>query len=112
MRSGERHPVRAGMVGKADTSRWSSAAAHCGPRSEKVLTQPSLATVMAAIEDWSWWVSAGEEEERLRIWRRNIAKGLPCGSDGFIRKLGPMANRMLGYRPQGRPKIDGHDQKG
>ncbi len=108
----ERNPVRAGMVVKAEEYRWSSAAAHCGLRSDKVLTQPSLAKVMASIEDWSWWLSAGDDEESLRILRRNIEKGLPCGSDGFIQKLGIVANRMLEYRPQGRPKIDAHDKKG
>jgi len=100
----ERNPVRAGMVVKAEEYRWSSAAAHCGLRSDKVLTQPSLAKVRESIEDWSVWLSAGDDEESLRILRRNSEKGLPCGSEGFIQKLGSLANRMLEYRPQGRPK--------
>ncbi len=94
MRDVESNPVRAGMVGKAEAYRWSSVAAHCGLWSDKVLAQPSLAQVMASIEDWSWWLSAGEDEESLRILRRNIEKGLPCGSDDFIQKLGIVANRM------------------
>ncbi len=100
----ERNPVRAGMVVKAEEYRWSSAAAHCGLRSDKVLTQASLATVRESIGDWSLWLSAGDDEESLRILRRNIEKGLPCGSEGFIQKLGSRANRLLEYRPQGRPK--------
>ncbi len=86
--------------------------AHCGLGSDKVLTQPWLAQVGESIEDWSLWLSAGDDEESLRILRRNIEKGLPCGSEGFIRKLGIVANRMSEYRPQGRPKIDAHDKKG
>lgn len=38
--------------------------------------------------------------------------GLPCGSAGFIQKLGILANRLLAYRPQGRPKRAAHNQKG
>jgi putative transposase len=100
----ERNPVRAGMVVKAEEYRWSSAAAHCGLRSDKVLTQPWLAKVRESIEEWSLWLSGGDDEESIRILRRNIEKGLPCGSEGFIQKLGIVANRMLEYRPQGRPK--------
>ncbi len=112
MRDVARNSVRAGIVVKAEAYRWSSATAHCDLRSDKVLTYPSLVQVMASIEDWSWWLSAGEEAERLRILRRNMAKGLPCGSDGLIQKLGIVANRRLAYRPPGRPKRDAHDKKG
>lgn len=77
-----------------------------------MLTQPSLAQVREAIDDWSVWLSAGDEEESLRILRRNSEKGLPCGSAGFIQKLGILANRMLEYRPQERPRIVAHDKKG
>lgn len=45
----------------------------------------------------------------LQRLRRNIDKGLPCGSDAFIRKLEKAAKRMLRYRPQGRPKKQGEE---
>jgi putative transposase len=108
----ERNPVRAGMVVKAQEYPWSSAAAHCGLGNDKVLTQAWLAKVRESIEDWSLWLSGGEDEESLGILRRNTEKGLPCGSEGFIQKLGIVANRRLEYRPQGRPKIAAHDKKG
>jgi hypothetical protein len=37
------------------------------------------------------------------IIRRNIDKGLPCGSDRFIKKLEKQIGRVLEYRPLGRP---------
>ena len=64
---------------------------------------------MAAIGDWSGWLAEGDSEEELFIIRRNIEKGLPCGSDRFIKKLEKRIGRVLQYRPLGRPKkpVDG-----
>lgn len=54
------------------------------------------------------WLSAGDGTEEIQILRRNVEKGLPCGSVGFVQELGKLAGRLLEYRPQGRPrsKID------
>ncbi|MDA2918457.1 hypothetical protein MYX76_03000 [Desulfobacterota bacterium AH_259_B03_O07] len=49
-------------------------------------------------------MAEGDETEEVRLIRRNIEKGLPCGSDKFIRKLERTAGRILRYRPMGRPK--------
>ncbi len=38
-----------------------------------------------------------------RIIRRNVEKGIPCGSDRFIKKLEKQIERVLQYRPPGRP---------
>ena len=38
--------------------------------------------------------------------RRNVEKGLPCGTDKFIQKLETIAGRVLQYRPIGRPRKD------
>jgi len=38
--------------------------------------------------------------------RRNIDKGLPCGSASFLKKMEKQAGRALQYRPQGRPRAD------
>ena len=64
----------------------------------------------AMIEDWSAWLSEGDEAEEIQVLRRNVDKGLPCGSVGFIKKLGRQAGRLLEYRAQGRPqKSDGNE---
>jgi putative transposase len=101
----ERNPVRAGMVSRAEDYRWSSAAAHCGKQLDSLLNPVSgLSRKFSEIEDWSAWLAEGDETEELQMLRRNVEKGLPCGSDGFVQKLGRQVGRFLKYRPQGRPK--------
>lgn len=101
----ECNPVRAGMVSRAEDYRWSSAAAHCGKQLDSLLDLASgLSRKFSEIEDWSAWLAEGDETEELQMLRRNVEKGLPCGSDGFVQKLGRQVGRLLEYRPQGRPK--------
>lgn len=42
---------------------------------------------MESIGDWSAWLAEGDAEQEISLIRRNIEKGLPCGSDQFIKKL-------------------------
>lgn len=103
----ERNPVRAKMVRKPEKYSWSSAAAHCHLRKDALLSQRvSWQRQLAQITDWSAWLAEGDEAEQISILRRNVNKGLPCGSDRFIRKLEKLTGRSLQYRPQGRPKKD------
>ena len=112
MRYVERNPVRAKMVRKAENYRWSSAAAHCRVREDEVLTKkPSWRKQFEAIGDWSAWLAEGDAPEQLEIMRRHTEKGLPCGSEKFIRKLETLAGRALHYRPQGRPRKDDRKKK-
>jgi putative transposase len=101
----ERNPVRAGMAHHAEDYHWSSAAAHCGKRLDGLLNLESgWSKQFSVMEDWSAWLSEGDEAEEIEMLRRNVDKGLPCGSEGFVKKLGKQAGRLLEYRPQGRPK--------
>lgn len=101
----ELNPVRAKMVRKAERYPWSSAAAHCGLRTDSVLTtKVSWQKQFQAIEDWSSWLAEGEQTEERMILRRNVEKGLPCGAESFIRKLEQRVGRSLTFRSQGRPK--------
>lgn len=101
----ERNPVRAGMVRKAEAYRWSSAAAHCGTEQDALLDLESVWNKQfATIENWSEWLAEGDEADELQILRRNVEKGLPCGSESFVQALGNQVGRMLMHRPQGRPK--------
>ncbi len=107
----ERNPVRAGMERRAEDYRWSSAAAHCGKRSDGLLNPESgLSRKFSELEDWSTWLAEGDEAEELQMLRRNVEKGLPCGSEDFVRKLGRQVGRLLEYRPQGRPKKVNEDK--
>lgn len=95
----ERNPVRAGMVQRAESYRWSSAGAHCGLRKDAVLTtEPSWQRQFKGIGDWSEWLAAGNAADELTALRRNTSKGLPCGSDEFIDKLELSAGRCLRNR--------------
>ncbi len=105
MRYVERNPVRAGMVRKAKNYRWSSAGAHCGLRHDAALTDKSAwRRQFDSIGDWSDWLAVGDEPDKMEVLRRNADKGLPCGSENFIRKLEKLTGRALQYRPRGRPK--------
>ena len=104
----ERNPVRARMVRKAEAYRWSSAGAHCGLRRDTVLTDKAAwRRQCARIGDWSAWLAEGDAAHELDVLRRNADKGLPCGSEGFIRKLEKRTGRALRYRPRGRPRKEG-----
>jgi len=101
----ERNPVRAGMELRAENYRWSSAAAHCGNRSDSLLNLESAWNKQfAAIDDWSAWLSEGDETLEIQILRQNVEKGLPCGDASFIQRLGKIVGRPLESRPQGRPR--------
>jgi putative transposase len=101
----ERNPVRARMVRKAENYRWSSAVAHCGLKPDPVLTRKlSWQRQFESIGDWSAWLAEGDAPQRLEILRRNVEKGLPCGSEKFVQKLEKLTGRALQYRPRGRPK--------
>lgn len=109
----ERNPVRARIVRRAETYAWSSAAAHCGRRADALLTNaPAWRDLLAAVSDWSAWLAEGDEPNELAILRRNVDKGLPCGSEEFIDKLEAIADRPLRFRPIGRPRKNEDGNKG
>ena len=101
----ERNPVRAGMVRTAEDYSWSSAAAHCSKATDLLLhPQSEWSKQFLAIENWSAWLSEGDEAEEMQVLRRNVEKGLPCGTESFVQELGRQVGRYLEPRPQGRPK--------
>jgi len=57
----ERNPVAAGLVEHAADYCWSSAAAHCGVRSDALLTAEF--PPHGGIDDWFAWLAQPEEEE-------------------------------------------------
>lgn len=98
----ERNPVRAKIVRKAENHPWSSAAARCGLKEDMVLTDKTVwCKQFESIGDWSAWLAEGDEPEQLEILRRNADKGLPCGSERFIRRFEKLMGRQLVFRPRG-----------
>ena len=101
----ERNPVRARMVRRAENYLWSSAAAHCGLKADHVLcAEPAWVAQRASVGDWATWLSEPDQEEQLDVLRRHVERGLPCGSESFVRKLERRGGQLLQPRPRGRPK--------
>ncbi|MDP3036499.1 MAG: transposase [Rhodocyclaceae bacterium] len=106
----ECNPVRAGMAQRAEDYPWSSAAAHCGIRSDGLLNSESAwSKQFAAIENWSDWLAAATDTGSIELLRKNADKGLPCGNADFVRRLGDMLGRTLENRPRGRPRKAEHE---
>jgi len=64
----ERNPVHAGIVQRAEDYRWSSAALHCGLRSDAMITTNSIHwDIFERITDWSAWLAEEHESQRLEI---------------------------------------------
>ena len=98
----ERNPVRAGIVKRATDYRWSSAAAHCGLRPDRLLSNDL--PLLAAIPNWETWLGGIEKEEDLRLIRDRTHSGRPCTDDGFARTLEIQLNRKLLPQRAGRKK--------
>jgi putative transposase len=97
----ERNPVRAGLVDRAQQWPWSSAAAHCGLRTDAVLSPIAMPWPVA---DWSAYLRTEEEEMVERI-RRQTLTGRPCGGREFVARLEEALGRILHPRKRGpKPK--------
>jgi putative transposase len=108
MRYVELNPVRAGMVELAENYPWSSARAHCGLRTDPVLSSsPDWQRKIARIIDWSSWLAEGCGRSELETLRQNAPKGLPCGSTSFVDALEASSNKRLRLRAKGRPRKAG-----
>ena len=101
----ERNPIRVKKVRKAENYKWSSARGHCGTAQDDILTKKmKWLNKYEGIDNWRQWLSIKEEKEKTDLIRRNTEKGIPTGSGRFIRKLEKLADRVLDYRPIGRPR--------
>jgi putative transposase len=97
----ELNPVSAGMVSKAEDYPWSSAAAHCGRRTDPLLESQDRFRVLSGIANWSDWLAHGVPEDCRETLRRHERRNLPCGSPEFVAELERLAGCDLRYRAQG-----------
>jgi putative transposase len=108
----EQNPVRAGLVAQAVAYRWSSAAIHCqgvdpGGRLDLDLWQDWYTP-----ERWREVLAASVAEEGWRErFREATRRGLPLGSEGYVKKLESASGRCLGFRRPGRPRVCPPDGK-
>jgi len=89
------------MVERAENYPWSSAAAHCGLRTDPLLEPASASSILKAIANWSDWLAIEVPDECRTLLHRNSRLGLPCGSDKFVEDLEKRAGRDLRFHPWG-----------
>jgi putative transposase len=99
----ERNPIRSGLVARAEDYRWSSAAAHCGIRSDRLLADDL--PILGIVEDWSSWLAVPNLREHDEMIRQRTESGYPCGPDEFViqleKKLGrPIRPQKSGRKPK------------
>ena len=98
----ERNPVRARIVRKAENYEWSSAAAHCGLRSDAVVS-PMPKSRPAEPSGWSAWLAEGDDEKMVTTLRLHTRTGRPAGGKRFVAELELKMGRRLRVNPAGRP---------
>jgi len=98
----ERNPVRAGMVKRAQDYLWSSAAAHCGLRTDPLLSNDFPPS--GVIDDWAKWLELEQSAEEERIIRRHTSTGRPWCTPELLIQLEKLTGRHLQLRKPGRPK--------
>jgi len=96
----ERNPVRAGLVGRAEDWRWSSAAAHCGRRTDPILSPIRMPW---PVTNWSAYLGQ-EDDEETKLLRAQTFTGRPCGSIEFIERLEGLLGRQLRPKKRGRKR--------
>lgn len=97
----ELNPVRARMVARAEDYAWSSAAVHCGLRSDLAVDTSRRHANLTAIADWSRWLAQGVADDSWATLRRNGNQNLPCGGEDFVSSLEAIAGRSLRFQKHG-----------
>ena len=97
----ELNPVRAGLVQRAEDYAWSSAAAHCGLRSDMLVTEEFPPGQWP--RDWSAWLAEAESPEQRTLLRKHTLSGHPSGSERFVIELERRLGRRIRPRKRGRP---------
>lgn len=97
----ELNPVRAGMVERAETYPWSSAAAHCRLREDAVLS--TTFPPSHVVDDWGAWLNEPLKDEAaaFRSIRQQTHTGRPCGSSNFLDQVEALFGRKLRRQPPG-----------
>jgi putative transposase len=97
----ENNPLRAGIVGRVEDYRWSSAREHIeGSRGNIVSGNCYL---LEKIRDWRGYLQEKADGELIENIRKNSLTGRPCGDELFVRKLEKRCGRRLMALPRGRP---------
>jgi len=102
LRYTELNPVRAKLVARAESWRWSSAAAHCGSGETNFALETDLWSNRWSPESWREYLAAGETEAEVTAIRQCTHTGRPLGTAEFIRSLEQATLRRLAPQKGGR----------
>ena len=101
----ERNPVRAGMVERAEQYPWSSAAARCGLKEDKLITTNTVHwKQFENIIDWSGWLNELDDEKQLNIVQFVVIFKRTCLVEQMPFKGLENTGQKMKFRPIGRPK--------
>jgi len=98
----EQNPVRAGLAEVAEAYEWSSAAAHCGLRTDPLVTGALPDGVSPGV--WQAHLAEPVTEEDAERLRDRTQSGLPCGDEWFLARVSGLVGRPLIVRGRGRPR--------
>jgi len=101
----ERNPVRAGLVARAEDWPWSSAAAHCGRRTDPLLSPIQMPW---PVGDWADYLRT-EDEKMVEAIRRQTMTGRASGSNDFIARLEGLLRRILHPQKPGPKRKEAKD---
>jgi hypothetical protein len=98
-----RNPLRAGLEVKAESWKWSSAAAHCGSRQPDSGLDLEMWNKRWSTGSWREYLAAGETEEEIAAIRQCTHTGRPLGTPEFLHSLEQATLRRLAPQKGGRP---------
>lgn len=102
----ERNPIRAKLVENPWDWEWSSAKVHCGMSREDKLGVRSLFNYTDEREEsWQRFIGEPDKSNEFKKIREQTRKGRPLGDIVFIEKLEQKLDRLLKFKPRGRPKV-------
>jgi putative transposase len=96
----ERNPLRANLVARAETWRWSSLWHRCNATAVPWLSDWPLAIP----EDWLKYVNRAETERELEALRRSVLRGAPYGDEDWQQKAAKALHLESAMRRPGRPR--------
>jgi putative transposase len=95
----ERNPVRAKIIADPGDYPWSSAQAHLGKRSDKLIIDCALTE---EIGDWAAFINQEDDAEIVKRLRKHLSTGRPLGDESFIEQLESMTGRIFKKQRGGR----------
>ena len=98
----ERHPLKSGLVIRAERYAWSSGRTHCGRVPDPLLTGDL--EHLGVVEDWAAWLRDPPDPALVATLHACTRTGRPAGSPAFIARLEKRFGRPLATPARGRPR--------